>query len=357
MLLKKHIVKTDMFVIMDAEGNIVNKKYMPKLTKTQILDAYKTMVLSRVQDERMLQWQRQGRMLTFPPSMGQEAIQMGAALALRKQDWLAPAFRSNVTWLAKGWPMSDIMLFWNGNEMGSHMPEGVRILPVNVPIGTQFSHAVGLSYAAKLRKLDEVALAFIGDGGTSEGEFYEAMNFAGNLKTPTIFVIQNNQYAISTSRKKQTTTKTLAQKAIAAGLPHIQVDGNDVFAVYTAINEAREQASAGQGPSLIECVAYRFGPHTTADNPSLYREKSEEDAARAIGPILRLKKYLINSKLWDEDQDVKLYKTSKTTVNEAYKEMEAKLSVNIDDVFRYTYKELTPNLKAQLEEAKKIFNK
>ncbi len=357
MLLKKHIVKKNMFVIMDAEGNIINKKYMPKLTKTQILDAYKTMVLSRVQDERMLQWQRQGRMLTFPPSLGQEGIQIGVALALRKQDWLAPAFRSNTTWLAKGWPMSDIMLFWNGNEMGSHMPEGVRILPVNVPIATQFSHAVGLSYAAKIKKLDEVALAYIGDGGTSEGEFYEAMNFAANLNTPTIFVIQNNQYAISTHRSKQTTTVTLAQKAIAAGLPHIQVDGNDFLAVYAAVLEARENASAGKGPSLIECVAYRFGPHTTADNPDLYREKSEEMAARKIGPIVRVKKYLIKLNQWSEAQDVALYKTSKETVNAAYKEMLTKLDVKIDDVFKYTYKELTPNLKAQLQEAKKIFNK
>ena len=253
--------------------------------------------------------------------------------------------------------MSDIMLFWNGNEMGSRMPEGVRILPVNVPIATQFSHAVGLSYAAKVKKLDEVAMTFIGDGGTSEGEFYEAMNFAKNLNTPTVFIIQNNQYAISTHRSKQSAAKTLSQKGIAAGLPHLQVDGNDIFAVYAAVLEARKLASAGKGPSLIECVAYRFGPHTTADNPDLYREKSEELEARKIGPIVRLKKYLIKNKLWTEEQDVELHKESKATVNAAFKEMQTKLDVKLDDVFNYTFEKLTPNLKSQLAEAKKLFNK
>ena len=226
--------------IIDQNGKVVNEKLVPDIDDATLLKMYKTMVLGRVTDEKSIQFQRQGRMLTYAPNQGQEAAQVGSIAALRDQDWLVLAFRELNSMLYKGVTLEQAFLYWYGNEMGSRFDDGVRVLPINVPIGSQISHAAGLAYAAKLQKKDELAIVYIGDGGTSHGEFHEGINFAGLYDLPVIIVIQNNQYAISTPRKKATKATTLAQKAIAYGIAGIQVDGNDPLDMYFTTFEAKE---------------------------------------------------------------------------------------------------------------------
>jgi pyruvate dehydrogenase E1 component alpha subunit len=262
--------------ILDLNGKVINKELEPKLDKELLIKMYKTMTLGRVADIKALQYQRQGRMLTYAPNMGQEAAQVGTMAALEDRDWLSPGFRDLDSMLFKGVPLRQIFLYWYGNEWGSHFAEDQRILPFNIIIGSQVNHAAGLAYASKILKKDEVALAVIGDGGTSHGEFYEGLNFAATYDAPLVVLIQNNQYAISTPRAKASRSKTLAQKSVAFGIEGIQVDGNDVLAMYVAMKEAAAHARSGKGPVLVEAVTYRMGPHTTSDDPSIYRTKEEE---------------------------------------------------------------------------------
>src|SRR5690554_539519 len=258
-------LKGEMLRIMDEEGKIIEPGLMPELDNERVLELYKVMLLTRAADDKALQLQRQGRMLTYAPNTGQEAAQVASVAPLRKTDWLAPAFRELGAWLLKGVSLENIYLYWYGNEWGSHFPEDVRMLPISVPIGSQLNHAVGIAMASKYKGEDDVTVGYIGDGGTSIGDFSEALNFAGVFDAPVIFFVQNNQYAISVKRQIQTKAATLAQKAIAAGIPGIQVDGNDLFAVYAAVDEAAKRARAGQGPTLIEAYTYRLGAHTTSD--------------------------------------------------------------------------------------------
>lgn len=338
--------------IMDNDGKIVNKKEQPQLTDDQVVQAYKTMLFSRTQEEKMTQFQRQGRMLTFLAAMGQEATQVGSAMALDKKDWLVPAFRSNAAWIYRGYPLEKLFTYWSGDERGSQLPEDVHIAPINIPIATQFSHATGIAMAAKYRGEDTVVLTYIGDGGTSEGEFYEALNFAANYQAPVIFLIQNNQFAISTPRKSQTMTPTLAQKGIAAGIPNIQVDGNDLLAVYAATKEAVERARAGQGPTLIEAVTYRLAAHSTADDPTIYRDEEDYQVALTKEPLIRMKKYLIEQGLWSEEQETAYIEEVNQTVKEEFQKVEAMPADTIDQIFVHTYATMTPELTRQLEIAK-----
>ncbi len=340
------------FELFTSEFKFVNEKYFEELSKDLLIEMYKTMVLSRIQDEWSLKFQRQGRMLTFAPSLGQEGLQVAAMAACRKDDWLAPAFRSNAAWLYKGVPMHDIFLYWCGNEMGSKIPDDINMLPISIPIGSQFNHASGLGLAEKFKGTDRVVVTFIGDGGTSEGEFYEGMNFAGAKNSPVIFIIQNNQYAISTPTKKQTKAKTLAQKGLAAGIPSIKVDGNDVFAMYVAMKEAVSRARKGEGPSLIEAVTYRQGPHTTADDPSIYRDEVFHEKMMKTDPLIRLKKHLIDKKYWSEVEDEQYKKECDQVVNDEFDKCEKNNKVTLEEIFKYTYEEMTENLKEQYIEAK-----
>ncbi len=335
--------------ILDAEGNVINKALEPKLDKEMLIKMYKTMTLGRVADIKALQYQRQGRMLTYAPNMGQEAAQVGSMAALQAKDWLSPGFRDLDSMLYRGVPLRQIYLYWYGNEWGSHFAEDQRILPFNIIIGSQVNHAAGLAYASKILKKDEVAVAVIGDGGTSHGEFYEGINFAATYDAPLIVLIQNNQYAISTPRAKATRSKTLAQKSVAFGIEGIQVDGNDVLAMYVAMNEAQEHARSGKGPVLIEAVTYRMGPHTTSDDPSIYRTKEEEQEWALKDPNLRFKKYLIDKGYWSEEEDLKLDEENNAFVAEEFKWVEENGGATLEDIFRFTYAEMTPQLEEQYE--------
>ena len=277
--------------ILDSEGNL-DAALEPKLAADDLKRLYRAMVLGRRLDERMLKLQRQGRIGTFAPIKGQEAAQIGSAFTLRPADWLVPSFRETGAMLWRGWPIEKLLSLYAGRLEGSSPGPEQRDLPVTIPVATQLPHAVGIAYGIQYRGEDAVVMTYFGDGATSEGDFHEACNFAGVWHVPVVFVCQNNQWAISVPLKKQTNSRTIAQKAIAYGFPGIQVDGNDVLAVYAASREAVDRAQAGEGPTLIECVTYRLGVHTTADDPTKYRTDEEVKAWEQKDPLTRFRAYL-----------------------------------------------------------------
>ncbi len=346
-------LKEEMLSILDYEGKIIDKNLEPLIENDNLLKMYQAMLLAKVADIKALQYQRQGRMLTYAPNRGQEAAQVGSIAATGNDDWLVPAFREIGAWLYKGVPLEQIYLYWYGNEIGSKFPEDVKMLPVSVPIASQLNHATGIAMASKIKGEKDVAIAYVGDGGTSQGEFHEAVNFAGVFNAPVIFLIQNNQWAISVPRSTQTKSKTLAQKAVAYGIPGIQVDGNDVLAVYAATKEAVERARNGEGPTIIEAVTYRLGPHTTSDDPTIYRDPNEVTEWEKKDPIERFKKYLIDKGLWSEEKDKLQYEEYENYVGETFRKVEESGLVSLEDIFKYTYEEMTPNLIEQYEEYKK----
>lgn len=343
-------LKGEMLRIMDEAGQILHPELMPQLSPEDLKRMYHLMVQTRETDKKALMYQRQGRMLTYAPNTGQEAAQVGSAYPLRKEDWMVPAFRELGAWLTRGADLKMIYLYWYGNEFGSHMPEDLKILPVSVPIASHLQHAVGIAWAAKLQGKDEVALTYFGDGATSQGDFAEAMNWAGVYKTPTVFLCQNNQYAISVPRQIQTASKTIAQKAIAFGMPGILVDGNDLFAVYVATQAAIERARRGEGPTLIEAYTYRLGAHTTSDDPTRYREDSEVEEWKKKDPIDRFKKYLMAQGLLTEEENEEIIENYSKIAEEAFKYVEANGDTQLEDIFQYQFKEMTPQLEEQLEE-------
>lgn len=350
-------LKDDMIQIMDPEGNIVKPEWMPDLSDEEILKMYKTMVYGRTIDQKVLQFQRQGRILTYAPNLGQEAAQVGSAFAMRQTDWVASAFRELGVWLYKNAPLYNILLYWYGNEEGMKMPEEVRILPVSVPIASQLQHATGIAFASQYKGEDDVTVGYVGDGGTSQGDFHEALNFAMVNNTPNVFIVQNNQFAISTSRLVQTKARTIAQKALAYGMPGIQVDGNDVFAMYAVTKEAVDRARKGEGPTLIEAFTYRLGAHTTADDPTVYRDQEEVAKWEKKDPIDRLKKYLMNKGLWDESQDEAYRKEREDYVKAEFKKVEQSKAVTLEEVFDYTFEEKTAVQEEQYEQKRSRLQK
>jgi len=342
-------LKGEMLRILQPDGRL-DKSLRPDLGDETIQSLYRHMVLIRLADQKALALQRQGRLGTYAPVIGQEAAQAGSAHALQKADWVFPSFRETGVLYLHGVPLRDIYLYWMGFEMGQKAPPGVNVFPISVPVGTHPLHAVGAGYAAKLQKEKICTIAYFGDGATSEGDFHEAMNFAGVLNTPTIFFCQNNQYAISVPRKKQTASQTIAQKAIAYGFPGVQVDGNDLLAVYAATREARERAVSGLGPTFIEAVTYRFGPHTTADDPTKYREDAEVEEWRKLDPMLRLQKYLGERDLWNEVLEAQWKAETEKILNQAIQEAEAVPLPDPKEMFLYTFAEPPPPLKEQMED-------
>lgn len=340
--------------ILDIDGKIINEEELPNFTDDQLLYLYRTMMFSRAIDEKTLSYQRQGRMLTYAPNIGQEAAQVGSAYAMEKEDWLVPAFRELGAWLVRGVPLKNIFLYWYGNEWGSHMPEGVKVLPISVPIASQLQHAAGIGIANNIKGEKNVVVTYVGDGGTSHGDFHEAINFAAVFNAPVIFIIQNNQYAISTKREIQTKSETLAQKAIAYGIPGILVDGNDIFAMYAATKKAIDRARNGEGPTLIEAYTYRLGAHTTSDDPTLYRDQEEVEEWKEKDPILRFKKYLLNKNLISEEWDENLRKELEEIVVSTFEEIENKSDTEIEDIFKYHFEKMPPQLEEQLREYKEF---
>lgn len=338
----------DHLSILDETGK-VDKELEPDISEDILLEIYKAMVLGRKFDERMLNLQRQGRIGTFAPITGQEASQLGAVAHLRQSDWLVPSFREAVAEIWRGKTLESFLLYFAGYNEGVEIAENQCNLPLSVPVGSQTLHAVGLAWAIRYRKKDDVVMAWFGDGATSEGDFHEAMNFAGVFKLPVIFVCQNNQWAISIPLSKQTRSKTLAQKALAYGFPGIQVDGNDLLAVYAAAKEAVERARAGEGPTMIECVTYRMMMHTTADDPKRYRSDDEVELWRKKDPITRFEKYLVQKNILDSKKIETFDQEIKDQIQRAVDKAEIKMKElgNPLDMFNHAYAQMPPHVEAQ----------
>lgn len=281
-----------------------------------VVSLYRAMVLARAFDLKAVALQRTGRLGTYASSLGQEAVAVGVASAMQAEDVLLPSYRDNAALLWRGVAMEDILLFWGGDERGSCWAGPVQDFPLCIPVGSQAPHAAGAAYAFKYRKQARVAVCMLGDGATSKGDVWEAMNFAGVAKLPVVFVINNNQWAISVPLQRQTAAQTLAQKAIAAGFGGEQVDGNDIFAMRAAVAAAIGSARAGEGPRLIEAVTYRLGDHTTADDASRYRQEQEVKEHWKEEPIVRLRAYLVSRMNWSKEEEEK-------TVGECGKRVDA----------------------------------
>ena len=342
--------KVETLSILDEKGHL-DKKLEPDIQEDVLLQLYRTMLLARRFDERLLNLQRQGRIGTFAPIKGQEAAQLGTIAHLRPTDWMVPAFRETAAEIWRGRSLESVIYYFNGFNEGGAIPDDRNDFPISVPVGSQMIHAVGLGWAAKYRQTDDVAMTYFGDGATSQGDFHEALNFAAVFQAPVIFVCQNNQWAISIPVSQQTRSQTLAQKALAYGMPGIQVDGNDILAVYAAAQEAVQRARSGDGPTLIECVTYRLMMHTTADDPKRYRADEEVEQWSQRDPLPRFEKYLLDKELLSEEKrsgiESEILEEIQAAIDRAEKQMEA--MGDPIDMFNYTYAEMPPDLKVQKE--------
>ena len=307
------------------------------LDRAQLHDLLWRMVLLRVFDERAVAYQRQGRIGTYPTYWGEEAIQAGAVSATQDRDWLFPSYRQACLGVLRGQDPGDYLRLWRGDARGLRSPRAYNTAPPCVPIATHLPHAVGVAWAARLRGDDVVSMAFFGDGATSEGDFHEGMNNAAVLNAGTVFVCTNNQWAISTPVSAQTRVTTMASKAAAYGMPAVRVDGFDVLAVHLACREAVERARAGGGPSFIEAVCYRVGPHGTADDPSLYRDDAEAQEWRRIEPVTRFLRWLEHNGLDEEGLEERFRATARSLIGDAMGAIEADSPPPPSTVIETTY--------------------
>ncbi len=354
MVLDRDLPLDEPVQILGPDGNRVEGAPPPGMTDDQILDAYKFMLFARTADQMAVSFQRQGRMYTYPPNLGQEAIAVGAGLHMRAEDWLVPAFREMGAWLLKGATLTDVFLYWGGHEDGSRFPDAPHMLPSAVPIGSQLPHAAGIGYALKLQRKPGVVFTFFGDGATSEGDFHEGLNFASVWKAPVVFICQNNQFAISVPVAKQTASRSLAVKAVAYGLPGVRVDGNDLLAVHAVVGDAAARARSGQGPTLVEAVTFRRGAHTTSDDPTLYRSRELEEEWAGRDPLLRLKRYLQGRGLWDDGREEELVAGYRREVDARFAAAENHPPYKLEDCFRFLYREVPPELKRQQADYEKF---
>jgi len=334
--------------ILDENGNVDASLFPKDLDDSKIIQMYKYMNFARAIDAKLLSMQRQGRAVTYAPLLGEEATQVGSAMAMRPNDFFVPSFRQHAVYLIRGLPLEKHFIYWRGFEDGGAIPKEVRGLPVTVPVGSQVPHAVGLAYAQKYKKTGSAVLVYVGDGGTSEGDFYEGINFAGVFKLPLVVIIENNQWAISVPRKMQTAAQTLAQKGIAVGIDSIQVDGNDVFAVYKATKDAIE--ASHEKPTIIECITYRMSMHTTADDPTKYREDAEVEAWKRKDPIDRLKKYLYSRNLWDDKKENSMKEEQTKAIEDAVRKAE-EFKPDPKSMFEHVYSFMPEILKEEYDES------
>jgi pyruvate dehydrogenase E1 component alpha subunit len=314
---------------------------------------YRAMTLVRVFDAKAVNLQRTGQLGTYPSSLGHEAAHIGVGAAMRADDVLAPVYREFGTQLWRGVTMPEILTYWGGDERGNDFAVPRHDFAWCVPIATQTLHAAGAAMAFKVLKQPRCALAYIGDGGTSEGAFYEALNLAGSRALPVVFVIVNNGWAISVPVAAQTAAQTLAQKAVAAGIPGVQVDGNDVLAVRDVVAGALDTARRGAGPSLIEALTYRLSDHTTADDASRYRSGQEVKNAWALEPLIRTRAFLVNNAQWDADREQALLQECARKVDAAVTEYLAKSKPSTDAMFEHLFAVLPAHLREQRLVARK----
>ena len=343
--------KVEYLSILDENG-AVDPELEPDLSDRFLLKLYRTMLLARRFDERLMNLQRQGRIGTFPPISGQEAAHLGTTAVLESTDWFVPAFRETTSEIWRGRSLESIIIYYNGFGEGAYIPEERKDLPLSVPVGSQILHAVGLAWAVKYRQTDRAVITYFGDGATSQGDFHEGLNFAGVFQVPAIFVCQNNHWAISIPVTKQTRSRTIAQKALAYGIPGIQIDGNDILAAYVAGQEALERARSGEGPTLIECVTYRLTVHTTADDPRRYRSDEEVEDWKKRDPIPRFQKYLVEKKLLSADKIEAIQTEVRDEIQTAVDNAEEQMQKMGDPMhmFEHAYAELPAGIRSQKAE-------
>lgn len=335
--------------ILNEKGEIVNPDLMPDLTDDELVELMTRMVWTRVLDQRSISLNRQGRLGFYAPTAGQEASQLASHYALEKHDYILPGYRDVPQLIWHGLPLTEAFLFSRGHFVGNQFPEDLNVLSPQIIIGAQIVQAAGVALGLKKRKKDAVVITYTGDGGSSQGDFYEGMNFAGAYHAPAIFVVQNNKFAISTPREKQSAAETLAQKAVAAGIPGVQVDGMDPLAVYAVTKFARERAVAGEGPTLIETMTYRYGPHTlSGDDPTRYRTKELDGEWELKDPIVRFRTFLEGKGLWNEEKENAVIDQAKEEIKVAIKEADATPKQTVTDLLKNMYETPTAPIKEQL---------
>lgn len=345
-----HPAQNKMFSILQPDGTLIDKTFNKLISDEKLVEQYKKILFARTADLQIVSYQRQGRIFTYPPVYGQEVLSASVFNALQEEDWIVPAYRELALVLMRGVTLKDIFLLYMGNEEGMSFKDAYHVLPYSVPISTQFLHAAGLAYGRKYQKKDEAVFAFIGDGGTSEGDFHEGLNFASVWKVPVVFIVENNQYAISTSIDYQTNAESFAIKAMGYGIPGLKVDGNDYFAMIHAVTTGRKYAMENSIPVLIEAVTYRKGPHTTSDDPSKYRSKAEEKEWDEKDAILRLKHYLVKNKLWNEKKDKEAIAKFQEEIDVMFTEAENHPKYELNDVFDHIYVDKPGDLSIQQRE-------
>ena len=336
---------------LDAEGEPTQP--LPEFVRdpTALIPLYRAMVLTRAFDAKAIALQRTGQLGTFASSLGQEAVGVGVATAMNRDDVLLPSYRDHSAQLLRGVSMVEILLYWSGDERGSDFAKTRRDFPSCVTIGAQVCHAAGVAYAMKLRHEAHVAVCIIGDGATSKGDFYEGMNLAGAWKLPLVLIINNNQWAISVPRSRQSATTTLAQKAVGAGIEGRVVDGNDVIAVRQATSAALDRTRDGGGPVLIEALTYRLGDHTTADDATRYRNAEDVSRQWQFEPIARLRKYLLRQGVWNPQQEQQLTDACTEDVSRAVVDYQAVAAPTVEQMFDHLYATLPQALREQRAQA------
>ncbi|MBT8136866.1 MAG: pyruvate dehydrogenase (acetyl-transferring) E1 component subunit alpha [Gammaproteobacteria bacterium] len=343
--------RVDHLQILDPEGKVVSELPAFARDTDELLTMYRSMSLVRTFDTKAINLQRTGKLGTYASCLGHEATHVGVGAAMAPEDVFAPMYREYGAQMWRGVKMSEILLYWGGDERGNNFAGPKHDFPWCVPIATQCLHAAGAAMAFKLRGEKRCAVSSIGDGGTSEGAFYEALNLAGAQQLPAVFMVVNNKWAISVPLHLQTAAETLAQKAIAAGMPGIQVDGNDVIAVRAAVSAALERARSGGGPALIEAMTYRLSDHTTADDATRYRPKEEVEEAWGFEPLIRIRRYLMNEGLWDEQREQQMLEECAREVDAAVDEYLATPRMPVSAMFEHMYATLPEAMQEQLETA------
>ena len=332
------------YQILDPEGNLVGE--VPDLDDERMLALYRYMQLGRLFSNKIIAMQRQGRATTFGSLVGQEATAVGLAAPLQTQDWLATSYREIASLFVKGVPITTVAYSFRGFTP-ENWPSEAHCLPIQIVIGTQMLHAVGLAMAAKIAGDPVVAVGVCGDGATSEGDFNEALNFAGVFHAPVVLVVQNNGWAISVPRHKHSAAQILAARGAGFGIPSVLVDGNDILAVYDVMQQAVNRARSGEGPTLVETLTYRIGAHTTADDPTRYRDSAEVESWRTKDPITRFQRFLIKRGLLTEEQVQQTITDLEEEINAAVREAEAMPPMAPDSFFDYTMANLPPRLEEQ----------
>ncbi|SDI72404.1 pyruvate dehydrogenase (acetyl-transferring) E1 component subunit alpha [Natribacillus halophilus] len=337
--------------IINEDGEIVDADALNDISTEKVKSFYYKMLCARMLDKKCVNLQRQGKIGTYVPYEGQEAAQIGSAVALEEGDWIFPTYRDHAATLTFGHSMRNLLLNWRGRPEGNVPPEGVNIFPPGIPIASQLLHATGAAWAEKKHGSDRVSLVYFGDGATSEGDFHEALNFGSVFNIPTIFFNQNNGYAISVPMERQMKTKTIAQKGLAYDMDCLRIDGNDVLAVFAATKASVDRARANQGPTLIEAVTWRYGAHTTADDASKYRDQNESETRReTTDPLLRVQRYLQTQNTWNEDWLKTIEEEITDEIETAIAEMEAYPEPDLRQLFDYVYDRPTWTIQEQVNQ-------